>query len=201
MKCMFCREIKLSEEMYAENVCISCTMKMGNQEVIVAAADVLHAELDSTGIDAESATITPEPQGEYPYLITWKKYAVFKGRAARAEFFAFVLINMLIELLLNQLRIRPLAILFWVASVTPFIAVAVRRLHDSGLSGWWSLIPTGYFVGGVLYGLDNFSFNHLSGKIGGALGLISMIVWFWLMLRRGHPGPNKYGPNPYEADA
>jgi uncharacterized membrane protein YhaH (DUF805 family) len=58
---------------------------------------------------------------------------------------------------------------FYLAVLLPSLAVLVRRLHDTGRSGWWILIS---FV-----------------PFGGIVLLI-----FTLM---GSDGPNDYGPEPY----
>lgn len=56
----------------------------------------------------------------------------------------------------------------------PGICVTVRRLHDTGRSGWW------YFI----------SFVPL-------IGGITMLVF---MLLDGNVGPNKYGEDPRQGD-
>jgi uncharacterized membrane protein YhaH (DUF805 family) len=81
----------------------------------------------------------------------WKKvvlenYAVFEGRANRAEFWWFVLANIVISIALTILaRISTLFIalqfIYAIGVIVPGLAVAVRRLHDTGRSGWW------YFIG------------------------------------------------------
>lgn len=61
-------------------------------------------------------------------------------------------------------------LIFALATLVPSIAVSVRRLHDSGRSGWWYLISFVPYVGGI--------------------------VLFIFMLLEGQPGENKYGPAP-----
>ena len=115
-----------------------------------------------------------------------KKYAVFDGRAQRAEYWYFVLFNTIISILLSILgkaigvfnmtigtvgnEINILSIIYSLAVLVPGLAVAVRRLHDVGKSGWMVLI-----------------------------NLIPLIGQIWilvLMMRDSTPGDNKYGPNP-----
>ena len=74
-------------------------------------------------------------------------YANFNGRARRKEYWMFILFNMLIYLTLQIVvdMISPEATLvavglYTLALLVPSIAVAVRRLHDTGKSGWWYLI-------------------------------------------------------------
>ena len=75
----------------------------------------------------------------------FSKYATFTGRASRSEFWYFYLFYMILYIVgaivgasagsqfIQYLFILPL----WL----PFIAVAIRRMHDVGKSGWFYLIP------------------------------------------------------------
>ncbi|GAB4342018.1 MAG: DUF805 domain-containing protein [Candidatus Abyssubacteria bacterium] len=89
------------------------------------------------------------------YLQVLKKYAVFSGRAQRMEYWMFFLFNLIIAML---------------AVLLPGVAVTVRRLHDTGRSGWWLLI--------------------------GFVPLIGGIVLLVFMVFDSQPGQNEYGPNP-----
>lgn len=111
------------------------------------------------------------------YLAAFKKYAVFDGRAQRAEYWYFALVNFVIYAILGYLGNVGglLAIVFALAVLIPSIAVGIRRLHDIDYSGWWVLI-----------------------------GLIPIVGTIWLLVLLvldGTPGPNKYGPNPKGAMA
>ena len=110
------------------------------------------------------------------YIGVLKKYAVFSGRARRAEYWYFFLFSLLIGIALGVVSAAigdskgTLGTLYSVAVFIPGLAVSVRRLHDIGKSGWMlllSLIP-----------------------------IIGAIWIFILMLRDSNPGENKYGPNP-----
>ena len=92
------------------------------------------------------------------FLSTLKnKYADFNGRATRSEYWYFVLFYILISIvaqIIDTFVINPLLgatssqagtggilqILFVLAVLIPFVAVAIRRLHDTNRSGWWFLI-------------------------------------------------------------
>ena len=114
------------------------------------------------------------------YLEVLKKYAVFSGRARRMEYWMFALFNTIIGFVLGIIEgiagIAPetdesvLAILYTLAILLPTLAVGVRRLHDTGRTGWWTLI--------LLVPL---------------LGPIVTTVFF---LQDSQPGENQYGPNP-----
>lgn len=105
----------------------------------------------------------------------FQKYAEFKGRASRPEYWWFFLSWMIVYLAGAVLSraIRPLVFLLVIAGlayIIPLIAAAVRRLHDTGRSGWWYFIVLIPFVGGII-----------------------LIV---LLAGEGEPGPNLYGPPP-----
>lgn len=132
------------------------------------------------------------------YITCLKKYAVFEGRARRKEFWMYFLFNWLffiawsfgVGILLAVLGvavgdtsqsigpqspangwIMPLAIqLYLWATIIPTISVTVRRLHDTGRSGWWwwfQLVPI--------------------------IGPIAMLIFLCGVSK---PGENQYGPNP-----
>ena len=109
------------------------------------------------------------------YMAVLKKYAEFSGRARRREYWMFVLINFLIGCGLGVIGalVHGLSFLSWLYSLAvlvPSIAVSVRRLHDTGRSGWWLLI--------------------------GLIPLIGLIVLIVFLATDGEPGDNEYGPNP-----
>lgn len=81
-----------------------------------------------------------------------KKYATFKGRAARPEFWYWALFTWLLSMaaytidsalsgtadpMARSMAVSNLVIL---ATVLPTVGVSIRRLHDVGRSGWWFLL-------------------------------------------------------------
>ena len=114
------------------------------------------------------------------YLEALKKYVVFDGRSRRKEFWYFVLFNFIVSLVLSavdaligtafQSGVGLLSGLYSLAVLLPFIAVAIRRLHDTGRSGWWILINL--------------------------VPLIGSIVLLIFYIQDSQPGDNAYGPNP-----
>ena len=114
------------------------------------------------------------------YLTVLKKYAVFSGRACRAEYWMFTLFNLIITFALygiESLAGGPGVVggVYVLALLIPGIAVSVRRLHDTNRSGWWLLI--------------------------GLVPLIGDIVLLVFMVQGSQPDENQYGPNPMGATA
>jgi uncharacterized membrane protein YhaH (DUF805 family) len=111
----------------------------------------------------------------------YRKYATFTGRARRAEYWWYTLFNVLIYLALIVIGLLiggttegttilgVLVGVYILAVFLPTLAVTCRRLHDSGLSGWWQLL-------GII-------------PLGG-------IAVFIMTLLDSNPGTNKYGPDP-----
>jgi uncharacterized membrane protein YhaH (DUF805 family) len=113
----------------------------------------------------------------------FRKYVDFTGRARRAEFWFFYLFYSLVATALIIIDIAIFGIasgmfpLTWLAMLVfflPWLAAAVRRLHDRDYSGWMLLIYLIPLVGPVL-----------------------VIVWLCM---RGTSGPNRFGPDPLGSD-
>ena len=80
------------------------------------------------------------------YLKVLQNYATFSGRARRSEYWYFVLFNFIISFVLGfvdglLMSGELLSSIYSLAVLIPSIAVAVRRMHDVGKSGWFILIP------------------------------------------------------------
>src|SRR3954469_14311814 len=78
------------------------------------------------------------------YFKVLQNYANFSGRARRSEYWFFFLFNVIISIILSVLSVTGLGLLYLIYSLgvlIPGIAVAVRRMHDVGKSGWYILIP------------------------------------------------------------
>lgn len=104
------------------------------------------------------------------------KYATFRGRSSRSAYWWFYLFNILILIaaLLVDLALGTSGIIYGLVGLgllLPNLAVAARRLHDSGHSAWWLLI--------------------------GILPLIGAIVLLVFTLQRSEP-PNQWGTGPDE---
>ncbi|TDC24216.1 DUF805 domain-containing protein [Kribbella albertanoniae] len=119
------------------------------------------------------------------FLAVVKQYAVFSGRARRKEYWMYTLfwaIGYIVLGIIDQILGTAqkntfgglLAGLFSLALLLPSIGVAIRRMHDTGRSGWWILINLIPCVGGI---------------------------WFIVLAAGdGNPGDNQYGPDPKAAE-
>lgn len=155
----------------------------------------------------------------------FSKYATFSGRARRSEFWYFVLFNFLVSFVLGLIPFLSVVSGLWALAVLiPSLAVAVRRFHDIGKSGWtylYLLIPSLLYVGYLFYFVFKYAFSYIqdgydldaefisdlftthgsSLVIIGILMLVSLIasiIFIVWMARDSQPGINKWGPNPKE---
>ncbi|MGW9437039.1 DUF805 domain-containing protein [Streptomyces sp. NPDC055607] len=108
------------------------------------------------------------------YLNGLKKYADFQGRARRQEFWAFTLCNWIITFAVTLVDTAfgtiAISLVYCLAVFLPSLAVAVRRLHDTGRSGWMLLL--------VL------------------VPIVGAIVFIVFAVTEGDRHPNAHGPNP-----
>ena len=132
--------------------------------------------------------------GESVRVVLFEKYATFKGRASRSEYWWWYLFFVLIQSILNAAGLDVLSGVFVVAVLIPHIAVAVRRLHDIGMSGWWAffyyLTPVVFFVMAMSFASDNVIF--LFSGLWIVISLASLV----LFCLRGTHGANRYGTDP-----
>lgn len=143
-----------------------------------------------------------------------KRYADFSGRSPRAEYWWFYLAYILLSVVLNIVAniSATLGMILGLASLVllvPWIAVAVRRLHDIDRTGWWLLAPVvPYVIGFAMLGTAFFTNPEgiaASGGLGAGLiffgiGIILALVVFVFTLLPGTRGSNRYGPDPYGPD-
>lgn len=108
------------------------------------------------------------------YVGALKNYAVFNGRARRAEFWQYALVNFVIAIVLYVIGLAMgslvLYYIYGVAVLVPGLAIMARRLHDTNRSGWWILIALVPLVGAIV-----------------------LLVFACL---EGDRGPNQHGPDP-----
>ena len=121
---------------------------------------------------------------EWYLKVMRENYANFKGRARRTEYWMFSLFFFLFAILGGFVigvlygiggevpgAIAVLLFVIWyLAHLVPSLAVTVRRLHDTGKSGWFLLINLIPYIGGLIV----FVFTVIEGD----------------------NGDNEYGPDP-----
>ena len=91
---------------------------------------------------------------EWYLRVVKDNYANFDGRARRKEYWMFVLFNILFAfaavIVDYVVGTFPLFYAVYILGVIiPGIAVTVRRLHDTGKSGWWYFIVLIPIIGGI----------------------------------------------------
>mgnify|MGYP000043254482 FL=1 len=114
------------------------------------------------------------------YLKVLTQYADFNGRARRQEYWMFFLVNLIITIAIGFVEgslgsAGALGVIYSLAVFIPFIAVSMRRLHDTGRSGWWLFI--------------------------GFIPLVGSLVLLIFMLLQGVAETNDYGEDPKIGDA
>ena len=81
-------------------------------------------------------------------------YFNFEGRARRKEYWYYILFNILIIIFLGLLcsivdEFVYLLTVYIIAIIIPTLGVIVRRLHDSGKSGWYFFVRLIPVVGSI----------------------------------------------------
>lgn len=115
------------------------------------------------------------------YLKVFRQFGDFSTRARRQEYWMFVLFNMIFAIVamvvdnilgttMDPLPYGVVYALYALAALIPGLAVAVRRLHDTGRSGWWILIAV--------------------------IPLVGAIILLVFLCQDSQAGSNEYGPNP-----
>ncbi len=132
-------------------------------------------------------------ESNYNMIDWWKKvmlknYANFTGRARRAEYWYFALMNFILIIpfyvigligILNDnttLSVMGMGLygIVVLATIVPTLAVSARRLHDINKSGWFYLFVFIPLIGGIL-----------------------ILVWFFT---DGDRFTNNYGSDPKNQD-
>lgn len=111
------------------------------------------------------------------YINAFKDGLNFEGRSSRSEYWSFVLISFLISFALNIFEGNQNLIsgVYGLIALVPSVAIAIRRMHDIGKSGW-----------NILWGI---------------LPIVGWIVFLVLAVRVGDSGKNAYGEDPLSAPA
>lgn len=106
-----------------------------------------------------------------------QQFANFEGRNTRTQYWMFILFYIIFYIacaVVDNVLGKPIvSALYSLVLLVPSIAVATRRLHDTGRSGWWQLI--------------------------GLIPLLGAIVLIVFLAQDSAAGDNEYGANPKQA--
>lgn len=177
---MFCKNCGQSVNAGAD-VCLNCGAKVGMGNTYCANCGAQHDPNADVCLKCGAAIRKASSNNEDSDIVwavktCFKKYATFSGRASRKEFWYFILVTTVVDWVLTALGAfsgglgLPLYGIWELACFIPTIAVASRRLHDVGKSGWWWAL---IFACGI--------------------GVIYPII---LACQNGWKGANQYGEEP-----
>ena len=128
----------------------------------------------------------------------WAGYFKFDGVSSRAQYWWAVLFVILVNILFNFVGIRELSLVVTLILFLPSRAVAFRRFHDVGLSGWWNLAPV--LIGMCWFGMRSntwafmLDLEHMPGdmKVFGLLAIIWAVFNFIVVVQPSKLQNNKY---------
>ncbi|WP_370236151.1 DUF805 domain-containing protein [Brevundimonas sp.] len=138
----------------------------------------------------------------------------FEGRLRRSHFWIGWLICLGIGVVAGWIPL--IGFIISIGLIWPNLAIAVKRLHDMGLSGWLAAIPfvaniVGFImmfasVGASVFmnlaALENEDPAAIMAVIGPVFGILGIMLLvnlgflLWIGLSEGKPGTNKFGANP-----
>jgi uncharacterized membrane protein YhaH (DUF805 family) len=123
----------------------------------------------------------------------------------------FGFIASLVGTLIDSVTGVPIAgLLIFLVLLLPGTAVFVRRLHDVDRTTGWALFPVPMLIGvfmllWLLYAVGGERFEGV--RFPGVVFLVGLVTWIVMLVvlivllvwccKRGTPGPNRYGPDPF----
>ncbi len=145
--------------------------------------------------------------------VVFENYANFKGRARRSEYWYYTLATIIISIILSIIdevlglkfgsNQGILNTIYSFAVFLPGLAVAVRRFHDVGKSGWMLVIMyVGIIALAVVSVVSGFAIGMAGDNFGAAviipiLLIFGLVIWLLVILcTDGDEGPNEYGADP-----
>ncbi len=147
--------------------------------------------------------------------LDWQKLLFsFEGRTRRSHFWIGWLVCFGANAVANMIPV--IGQLISLALLWPNLAIAVKRLHDMGKSGWLVVIPWVACIVGGIVAVSMMGVSALSNAasleegdpaavmalLGPAMGIVAVIglvclgFLLWIGLSEGQSGDNRYGPNP-----
>lgn len=176
----------------------------------------------NTQVAYNQPQITEVPMPSFGEAIAscFENFANFKGRSRRSEFWWFTLFQFLLGLAVSFIPIDYLSDVASLVCLVPSLAVATRRLHDTGHSGWWLFFfylgliifvfstvmifvnsgyrysPDGNFYGNA-HSLSEVSlFFVLTTLVSGLYTLVMGIILLVFFCTDSDKETNKYGVSP-----
>lgn len=137
----------------------------------------------------------------------FRNYANFRGRARRREFWYFTLFVFALLVAARILDVlvfgygggsRLFSTVVLLLLILPQLAVSVRRLHDTGRSGWWMAPYVVLLVTGRFYG-ERHAFSTFEVVVVLTAGIYLVFLLF-SFLSSGDRGDNDYGSDPRRAN-
>lgn len=142
-----------------------------------------------------------------------EKYATFRGRASRSEYWwfvlAYVIAAIVVMFLVGLTGLGFLQLIFMLAILSPALAAGFRRLQDTGRPGWYVLIPAGISIFSMIFapapmeigadGMPTAMPGWGTTMLFGFLGIVQLVlavIFIWWLTRPSQPETNAYGPPP-----
>lgn len=105
------------------------------------------------------------------YCLIFTRYTDYRGRSPRRELWNFVINTMLVEMIVYMLTGKAMIVgVFHIVAMIVMMALVVRRFHDIGYSGWFTL---------TLF-----------------IPIVNLCALVVLLFFKSTPGANRYGPLP-----
>ncbi len=71
----------------------------------------------------------------------FKRYSDINGRSSRPQFWYFALFYIIVNFISSVIFSDLIDLIISIAIFIPYIAAAIRRMHDVGRSGWFIIVP------------------------------------------------------------
>lgn len=161
--------------------CPDCERRVGGDTSVCPGCGHPFMDVESTYNSTQPLPAEDKSVDEW-WITGWRKFGDFNGRGRRKEYWSFTVGNVALSMLLafvDQMLgtfsaadgMGVLSGLYLLAILIPSLSAGVRRLHDTGKSGWWLLI--------------------------GFIPIVGLVLLVFL-LQDSEAGENRFGPSPKE---
>lgn len=187
-----------------KNSRVSFNLDLNRDPIEVSSLQSNLSTLQLSSEEAEHASLIADE--EKYNVIQWfakcfRHYVDFSGRARRKEYWYYQLCSIGIIFIINSYIILILrenvesslvnlfSSLFFCIFFIPDLSVTVRRLHDTGKSGWWSVLS----LVGYLYSILTQNYFIALSFWFGLVTLISIFILLILCCIETEPRKNQWG--------